>query len=230
MRTSHMTLDAQAPGAPAPAVAVAPAPGALVATVGPCQPWARTCADTCPDPCAGRAGPDPAVTAPASPPGFADFFERMLPVAVGVARRILVDQASAEDAASEALARAYLRWGTLRGSEYRDAWVLRVTTNEALGMLRKRGRRERILRRQPLPAPAAAADVQLRDSRLAEHVRALPRRQREVVALRFFAEMSTEEVAAALGISPGSVKTHLHRAVATLRAAGPGPLGEVRGG
>ena len=116
MRTSQMTLDPPPPRGSGPATPglaarglAAPGAGALVATVGPCQPWARPCADTCADPCAGRTGPDPAVSAPASSPGFADFFERMLPVAVGVARRILFDQASAEDAASEALARAYLR-------------------------------------------------------------------------------------------------------------------------
>jgi RNA polymerase sigma-70 factor (ECF subfamily) len=158
---------------------------------------------------------------------FVAFFDRMLPVAVGVARRILGDQASAEDAASEALARAYLRWGSLRDMEYREAWVVRVATNEALGLMRKRSRRERILRRQPAPGHAAAADEGLRDSALADQVRALPRRQREVVALRYFAEMSTEEVAAALDISPGSVKTHLHRAVATLRTEGRAALGEA---
>ena len=174
------------------------------------------------------AGDEPVVTGPTvAAADFVGFFDRMLPVAVGVARRILGDQASAEDAASEALARAYLRWGTLKASDYREAWVVRVTTNEALGMVRKHNRRERILRQNARPGTAAAADAGLHDSALAERVRSLPRRQREVVALRYFAEMSTEEVAAALDISPGSVKTHLHRAMASLRELTPADLGEA---
>ncbi|MCU4185051.1 sigma-70 family RNA polymerase sigma factor [Acidiferrimicrobium sp. IK] len=168
-----------------------------------------------------RAGTD------SSAGDFVEYFNHMLPTAVGVARRILGDQASAEDAAAEAMARAYLRWGELRAAEFREAWVVRVTTNEALGMLRKRTRRERILRSQVRPGAEAPADAQLRDGALADNVKALPRRQREVVALRYFAELSTDEVAAALDISPGSVKTHLHRAMAALRERSLGDLGEA---
>jgi len=53
---------------------------------------------------------------------------------------------------------------------------------------------------------------------LVAYLARLPRRQRQVVSLRFFAELSTDEVASALDISTGSVKSHLHRALHTLRA------------
>ncbi len=147
-------------------------------------------------------------------PDYADFFAAILPAAVAAARRITGDLASAEDAASEALAKAYLRWPRLRAMDHREAWLLRVTTNEAIGVVRKRVRRERILRRHTVPP--LQDDGRDRET-LVQQVRRLPRRQREVVALRFFADMSTDEVAAALGISPGSVKAHLHRGLATLR-------------
>ncbi|MBO0730947.1 MAG: SigE family RNA polymerase sigma factor [Acidimicrobiaceae bacterium] len=148
-------------------------------------------------------------------PDYNDFFATVLPAAVSTARRITGDLASAEDAACEALARAYLRWPRLRSADHREAWVLRVTINEAIGVVRKRARWERILQKHAAVPPWRDED----DNRelLVQQVRRLPDRQREVVALRFFADLSTDEVADALGISPGSVKTHLHRALATLR-------------
>ena len=70
------------------------------------------------------------------------------------------------------------------------------------------------------PGDAAAADADLvgRDEqhRIVAAVRALPDRQRDCIALRFYAELSDTEIADALGISAGSVKTHLHRARAAL--------------
>jgi RNA polymerase sigma-70 factor (sigma-E family) len=149
-------------------------------------------------------------------PGYVAFFVAVLPLAVGAARRITGDLAAAEDAASEALAKAYLRWPKLRLVAYRDAWVLRVATNEALGMVRKQARREGILRRQP---PASPVPDHAEESRqlLVGHIRRLPAQQRQVIALRFYADLPVDEVAAALGISSGAVKSHLHRAVLTLR-------------
>jgi RNA polymerase sigma factor (sigma-70 family) len=49
-----------------------------------------------------------------------------------------------------------------------------------------------------------------------EAIRSLPRRQRDCIVLRFYEELSDTEIAEALALSPGSVKTHLHRARATL--------------
>ncbi len=52
---------------------------------------------------------------------------------------------------------------------------------------------------------------------MVDQIRRLPHRQRQVVTLRFYAELTTDEVAATLHISAGSVKSHLHRALNTLR-------------
>jgi DNA-directed RNA polymerase specialized sigma24 family protein len=54
---------------------------------------------------------------------------------------------------------------------------------------------------------------------IVRELRRLPRRQREVVVLRFLCDFSTEEPASVLGIAPGTVTAHVHRSVATLRAA-----------
>lgn len=80
----------------------------------------------------------------------------------------------------------------------------------------------RVVRRTPVARPddAAPADQHAvrRDAqrRVAEAVRALPRRQRDCTVLRFYGDLSDTEIAATLGISAGSVKTHLHRARAAL--------------
>jgi RNA polymerase sigma-70 factor (ECF subfamily) len=83
-------------------------------------------------------------------------------------------------------------------------------------------RRLRIVRsRRTEPAShgaAAEVDAVRRDGQrqVAAAVRALPHRQRDCIVLRFYAELSDSEIAEELGISPGSVKTHLHRARAAL--------------
>jgi RNA polymerase sigma factor (sigma-70 family) len=65
---------------------------------------------------------------------------------------------------------------------------------------------------------AAIDDVVAMRAALVEALCSLPRRQREALALRYLADLPEAEVAAALGVSAGSVKTHLHRGIAQLRA------------
>ena len=64
-------------------------------------------------------------------------------------------------------------------------------------------------------AEASATRVATSDAVLAR-VRRLPRRQRECVVLRFYADLTVPEIAATLGVAEGSVKSHLHRALAAL--------------
>jgi RNA polymerase sigma factor (sigma-70 family) len=142
---------------------------------------------------------------------YDDFFRHILPRAVAVGRRVTGERASAEDAAVEALARAHLQWRRIGPLPWRDAWVLRVTTHEAL---------RRLPRRPAVPAAAAEEDgadsVVLRQALIAA-LRRLPTRQREAVVLRYLADLSELDVGLALGIRQGTVKTHLHRGLARLR-------------
>lgn len=143
---------------------------------------------------------------------FERNFDELFPRAVGLAWKITGDRAAAEDAAAEALARAYARWRKLRDLPYLDGWVLRVTTNLALDVVR---------RRRPAPdarVPTDESEVSTLRLALAEALLALPTRQREALALRFLSGFTEAEVAEAMGISPGSVKTHVHRGMASLRA------------
>ena len=144
---------------------------------------------------------------------FEQAFHRLLPRAVAVAFRLLGDRGDAEDAAVEALARACDAWRRVGRLPYRDSWVLRVTANVAID----------IARRRPgavaLPNEIAQGDEDVAVTRLtvSQAVRALPRRQREVVLRRYFSDLTEADVAAALGISIGAVKTHASRAVSALR-------------
>jgi RNA polymerase sigma factor (sigma-70 family) len=142
---------------------------------------------------------------------YDDFFRQVLPRAVGVARRVTGDRASAEDAAVEALARAHLHWNRVGALPWREAWVLRVASREALRHLPKK---------EALPAAAGTGDptdaVAVRLA-LAAALRRLPTRQRETVVLRYLADLSEQDVGHVLGIRQGTVKTHLHRGLAALR-------------
>jgi RNA polymerase sigma-70 factor (sigma-E family) len=146
------------------------------------------------------------------PVAFDDFFLRILPRTIRVARRLTGDPFIAEDVAVEALARAHGRWARVGPLQWRDAWVLKVASREALHQVQRR----------PL-APVAthdrdeSDDVALRVALVAALVH-LPRRQRETIVLRYLCDLPEADVAKALGVSAGTVKTHIHRALASLRA------------
>lgn len=145
---------------------------------------------------------------------FDDAFEELAVVARRVAFRILGNRADADDVAQEALARAYARWSSVAG--HAEPWVARVATNLALGVWRKR---------RPFGQSAAAGDAtvasldRVSDERaeLVAVLAKLPKRQREVVVLRFLADRTEQQTADALGCSVGAVKQHSHRALASLR-------------
>jgi len=142
---------------------------------------------------------------------FDAAFDELYDRAVITARRIVGSTAAAEDIAAEALARAYARWHRVHALPHRDACVLRVALNLALRARRRAGTVSPPPT-DPDPAIAVAAAVDL-----VRAARNLPRRQRQVVTLRYLADLSEREVAQLLGLSTGTVKTHLHRAAATVR-------------
>jgi RNA polymerase sigma factor (sigma-70 family) len=142
---------------------------------------------------------------------FDHFFRRVFPRAVSVARRVTGEVGSAEDAALEALAKAHYRWKRVGAAPWRELWVLRVAVNEALDSVPKVRDLPRVL-----DTKDPADEVVLRQT-LRAALKALSRRQREVVVLRYLVGLSETEVATALHLSPGTVKTHLRRGMSTLR-------------
>jgi RNA polymerase sigma factor (sigma-70 family) len=148
-------------------------------------------------------------SAPAVTASFDAQFAELFGLAYRVAYRIVGSREDASDIAQEALARAEQRWGRLADQPH--AWVARVASNLAIGYWRK------ARRVAPAPAPAVpAVDTERID--LVRALKALPRRQREVVVLRYLADRPEAEVATLLRCSTGSVKTHATRGLAALRA------------
>lgn len=146
---------------------------------------------------------------------FDAAFTELYPLARRLARRLLPSMADAEDAAAEALARTLVRWNRVCDLPHRDAWVMRVTANVALDMLRRRKLTSLIVDPVVESDLAEVVGDRLEVGRI---VGGLPRRQREVLVLRHVAGLSEHDTAAAMGISPNSVKTHTRRALRTVRA------------
>ena len=153
-------------------------------------------------------------TRPAST--FDAAFPDLAALAYRVGFRLLGDRGEAEDVAQEALARAYARWR--RVHDHAEPWVARVAANLALDLLRRRGRRHQVPLDDQAATPGAerAAVDRLELARL---LATLPRRQREVVVLRYLADRSEADTAEVLGTSVGSVKRHAHRGLAALRTS-----------
>lgn len=141
------------------------------------------------------------------------MFPSLTAVAFRVAFRILGDQREAEDVAQETLARALVRWS--RVHTYAAAWVATTASNLAIGVWRRRRRTVRAV----ADPPFATSQHEHDRLELVRLLRELPRRQREVVVLRYLADMAEHDVATALGCSPGTVKQHAHRGLRSLRLA-----------
>jgi RNA polymerase sigma-70 factor (ECF subfamily) len=142
---------------------------------------------------------------------FEDEFGLLFRAAYRVAYRLSGSREDAADCAQEACARAYTDWKRLIRRGDVTPWVIRVSGNLAIDRWRKLQRARRI---------PAAKDVDEPSSDrldLARALDALPRRQREVVVLRYIADMTELAVADSLGCSVGTVKTHASRGLDALR-------------
>lgn len=123
------------------------------------------------------------------------------------------DAGEAEDLLAEAYARALERWSEVRSHPAPRAWVLTV----ALNLKRDRWRRGRLKVRHLMGlVPATNPELPV-EPRLLTAVSELPEQQRRVLALRVMLDLDTAQTAEILGIAPGTVTTHLHRALAALR-------------
>lgn len=157
--------------------------------------------------------PDDAVAPVVTPSvaGYDQSFDGLFAIAYRVAYRVLGSRDEADDIAGETLMRAWPSWGRIEG--HAPAWVAKVSGNLAISQIRRRSLGERLPWRPPA-TPTHGSDLR---HDLTVALRKLPRRQRQVLVLRYLADLPEHEVARVLGCSVGTVKQHAHRALAALR-------------
>jgi RNA polymerase sigma-70 factor (sigma-E family) len=149
---------------------------------------------------------------------FRDFMHARWPAMVRLAYGLTGDQGHAEDVAQAAFARAYASWPRVRRSGDPDAYVRRIVINENRNRFRKRRVAERL-------TDSALIDVAWTDatreyderSALVAALQRLGPRQRAVIVLRYWLDLTEHETAAVLSCSVGTVKSQASRALATLR-------------
>jgi RNA polymerase sigma-70 factor (sigma-E family) len=128
------------------------------------------------------------------------------------------DWQRAEDATQDALVKVYAAWSRIQRGVGLRAYAHRAVTNAVFDQGRRPWRRERSTELLPESGSDPTAQV---DRRLAvvQALSGLPPRRRQCVVLRYFADLSVEETAQALGINPGTVKSQTARALDQLRAS-----------
>ena len=150
---------------------------------------------------------------------YAAHYRRLVRLAV----LLVHDVESAEEVVQDAFVAMHHRWGRLREPDKALAYVRQAVVNRSRSVLRRRGVQARHAAAAPTVVPdlpGADDDVLDGERRVAvlDAMRGLPARQREVLALRYFLDLSEAEIADTLRISRGAVKSHSSRGVAALRS------------
>jgi RNA polymerase sigma-70 factor (sigma-E family) len=157
-----------------------------------------------------RRGPDP----------LAALHREHYMALVRLATLVVGDVGVAEQITQDAFVRLQLRWGGLRHPDRAPAYLRSTVLNGARSHLRHRRVTDRHdARRTVAPAaqtPESAALGLSEHERIVAALRRLAERQREAVVLRYYLDLPEADIAAAMGVARGSVKTHLHRGLAAL--------------
>jgi RNA polymerase sigma-70 factor (sigma-E family) len=137
---------------------------------------------------------------------------------VRLASLLVDDRETAEDVVQEAFISLYRHWTGIRDPGAALGYLRAATLNLSRSRIRRRRRELSLVPSELQPVAAADVSALTRDAtdEVMRVLATLPRRQREVVVLRYYDDLSEAEIATTLGISPGSVKQHAHRALTAL--------------
>jgi RNA polymerase sigma-70 factor (sigma-E family) len=148
---------------------------------------------------------------------FDMFVRARLPALLRFAHAVTGDPHTAADLVQDALERTGVRWSKLDRLGDPEAYVRRAIINGRASRWRKH-RRETLVAVFP-EKPTIVTDDGLDHDELWQLVRALPPRQRAIIVLRYYEDMSEAQIAATLGCSPGTVKSQANKAISKLRNA-----------
>ena len=140
---------------------------------------------------------------------------------VRLAALLVRDTPTAEEVVQDSFVAMHGGWQRLRDTEKALAYLRQAVVNRSRSVLRHRTVVDKNLQKAPPDMPSAehGALVLLERSAVVAALRELPDRQREAIVLRYYADLSEAEIAAAMKISRGAVKSHTARGMAALRAA-----------
>ena len=161
------------------------------------------------------------VTQPSATTAVRDLYERHYVRLVRVAVLLVGDVGRAEEIVQDAFADLVARWRSIRDPAAAASYLRTCVANGAHSHLRHRA----VVNRQPLRQPSQVhsaeteALVQIEHERVLSVLSGLPGRQREVLILRYYGQLSEAEIADTLGISKGAVKSHNSRGLRSLRTA-----------
>jgi RNA polymerase sigma-70 factor (sigma-E family) len=130
-------------------------------------------------------------------------------------------QHAAEDLVQTTLTKLYLAWDRIADRQHVDAYARRALVNEHRSTWRRAHRRLEVLSDAVPEAPLAATEYDGEREAVWRFVQSLPPRQRAVIVLRYYEDLSEAEIADLLGISTGTVKSQASRALASLRERVP---------
>ncbi|WP_431955278.1 SigE family RNA polymerase sigma factor [Actinacidiphila sp. bgisy167] len=166
------------------------------------------------------------MTTPVCPSASSAQFTRYVmakgPALLRTARSLTADPCDAEDLLQTALAKTYLAWDRIDDHRALDGYVRRTLVNTRTSQWRRRRIEEYATAELPEPHSGAAAgpdeaERQAQRDALLRAIGRLPARQRAMVVLRYYEDMSEVQTAEALGVSVGTVKSAVSRALGRLR-------------
>jgi RNA polymerase sigma-70 factor (sigma-E family) len=139
---------------------------------------------------------------------------------VYLAALLVRDTPTAEEVVQDSFVALHGGWPRLRDADKALVYLRQAVVNRCRSVLRHRAVVGPSLQQGPPDRPGAARDalVALERYSVVATLRDLPDRQREAIVLRYYADLSEEEIAAVMGISRGAVKSHTSRGMSALRA------------
>jgi RNA polymerase sigma-70 factor (ECF subfamily) len=150
---------------------------------------------------------------------FADLVRHHQRLVFGIACRMLDDRAAAEDLAQDVFVQLHRHLATIESDAHLGSWLRRVVTHRAIDAVRERKRRPVTpIDAVAEPSAVAAETDPLLVHSLRQQVASLPAAARAVVVLRYQRELGPVEIAETLDMPLNTVKSHLKRSLAVLRA------------